>query len=100
MAEVLDGNNFVSKQQAIRQSNNTSGVVVDEVTQIDNRAMDGFSCRQQRVGVFPSLCHMGKNGILMQQTGNMFDSAETNTIVEYYGHLPSVVFCICMILPT
>jgi len=68
MAEVFDGINFVSKQQAIRQSNNTSGVA-DEVTQIDNRAMDGFSCRQQRVGVFPSLCHMGKNGILMQQTG-------------------------------
>jgi hypothetical protein len=22
----------------------------------------------------------------------MFDSAETNTIVEYYGHLPGVVF--------
>jgi len=78
--------------------NNTSGVV-DEVTQIENRAMDGFSCRQQWVGVFPSLCHMGKNGILMQQTGSMFDSAETNAIVEYYGHLPSVVFCICMILP-
>ncbi len=47
MAEVFDGNNFVSKQQAIRQSNNTSGVVVDEVTQIDNRAMGGFSCCQQ-----------------------------------------------------
>jgi hypothetical protein len=32
---------------------------------------------------------------------HMFDSAETNTIVEYYGHLPSVVgICICMILPT
>jgi hypothetical protein len=68
MAEVFHGNNFVSNNRQLG-SQITHQVFVDEVTQFDNSSTNGFSCRQQWVGVFPSLCHMGKNGILMQQTG-------------------------------
>jgi hypothetical protein len=38
-----------------------------------------------------SLPH-GQNGDIDATDRHMFDSAETNTIVEYYGRLPSAVF--------
>jgi hypothetical protein len=55
--------------------------------------MNGFSCCQQFIGwSFSFSLPHGQKWDIDATDRHMFDSAETNTIVEYYGHPPSVVF--------